>query len=417
MTAARMSELRTSLIGALLVSLGPISMALYTPAMPELVHAFGTTESLIKLTLSLYFGGFALAQLVAGTLSDAWGRRKVTLIFMAIYLAGSLMAALAPTVEVLLAGRLVQGIGASAGMTVARAIVRDQFTGDRAAGIMNLIGMMLAIGPALSPTIGGIALGLFGWQSIFLIMVVFGAAACMISAVSLRETIVPDPAMLRVRPILSAYREVLTDLRFIAGTLVVGGAVGALYTQATILPFILIGTVGMTPAEFGMGMLMQSGMFLAGTMVVRQGMKRFSSRQMILPGLVLIGLASAMLALSIFFWEPSYLSVMVPVGVYAFGIAFVNPYMMTAAIEPFPHIAGTASALMGFVQMGSGVVGGIICAAIGKPVLAMGTVIPAFGVVCILSYIVYVIAVRAKAGREEIVAGEAEAAMERQAAE
>src|SRR5690606_5075504 len=119
-----------------------------------------------------------------------------------------------------------------------------------------------------------------------------------------------------------------TDLRFIAGTLVVGGAVGALYTQATILPFILIGTVGMTPAEFGMGMLMQSGMFLAGTMVVRQAMKRFSSRQMILPGLVLIGLASAMLALSIFLWEPSYLSVMVPVGIYAFGIAFVNPYMM-----------------------------------------------------------------------------------------
>lgn len=419
MTAQRMTEFRTTLIGALLVALGPVSMALYTPAMPELVHAFGSTESMIKLTLSLYFGGFAAAQLVAGTLSDAWGRRRVTLIFMAIYLAGSLMSALAPSVEVLLTGRLIQGIGASAGMTVARAIVRDQFTGDRAAGIMNLIGMMLAIGPAISPTLGGLALGLWGWQSIFLMMVVFGAAACLICYASLKETVVPDPDMLRLRPILAAYREVLSDPRFLSGTLVIGGAVGALYTQATVLPFILIGTVGMTPAEFGLGMLMQSGMFLLGTIVVRQGLKRFHARQIVLPGLILIGIASVLLALSVHYITPSYLSIMLPVGLYAFGIAFINPYMMTAAIAPFPHIAGTASALMGFVQMGSGVVGGIICAAIGMPLLAFGTVIPAFGAVCLLSYAVYVVAVRAKAGAQdaEIAAEDVAVSMERQAAE
>ena len=158
MTAARMSERRTSIIGAFLVALGPISMALYTPAMPELVHAFSSTDSAIKLTLSVYFAGFALSQLVSGTMSDVLGRRPTTLLFMAIYLAGSLMSAFAPTVEILLAGRLVQGIGASVGMTVARAIVRDQFTGVEAARIMNMIGMMLAIGPAISPTLGGICL-------------------------------------------------------------------------------------------------------------------------------------------------------------------------------------------------------------------------------------------------------------------
>lgn len=389
MTAQRMSELRTALIGALLVALGPVSMALYTPAMPELVHAFGTTESLIKLSLSVYFVGFAVAQLAAGTLSDAWGRRRVTMIFMAIYLAGSLMAALAPNVETLLAGRLIQGIGASAGMTVARAVVRDQFTGDRAAGIMNLIGMMLAVGPAISPTLGGLALGLFGWQSIFLMMVAFGALALFVCYGALKETVVPDPAMLRLGPLALAYREVLSDPRFLSGTLVVGGAVGALYTQATVLPFILIGTVGMTPAEFGAGMLMQSGLFLLGTLTVRQLLKRFSSRELVVPGLVIIGLGSAAIAISTHFVEPSFLSIMLPVGIYAYGIAFVNPYMMTAAIAPFPHVAGTASALMGFVQMGSGVVGGVICAVIGMPLIAFGTVIPTFGLVCILSYIVY----------------------------
>ena len=106
----RMSERRTSIIGAFLVALGPVSMALYTPAMPELVRAFSSSEAAIKMTLSLYFAGFAFAQLVSGTLSDVIGRRRATLIFMAIYLVGSLMAAFAPSVAVLLAGRLVQGL-------------------------------------------------------------------------------------------------------------------------------------------------------------------------------------------------------------------------------------------------------------------------------------------------------------------
>ncbi len=113
MAPQRMSERRTSLIGALLTTIGPVSMAIYTPAMPELVHAFGTSDAAIKLSLSLYFFGFAFAQLLAGPFSDAFGRRIATLSFLGIYLLGSLFAAFAPSVELLLAGRLVQGIGAS----------------------------------------------------------------------------------------------------------------------------------------------------------------------------------------------------------------------------------------------------------------------------------------------------------------
>ncbi|MBL0374670.1 multidrug effflux MFS transporter [Rhizobium sp. KVB221] len=395
MTAARMSEARTSIIGAFLVALGPISMALYTPAMPELVSAFGTTDGMIKLTLSLYFGGFAISQLIAGSLSDAFGRKPVTMAFMAIYLIGSLMSAFAPTVHVLLAGRLIQGIGAAAGMTVSRAIVRDQFTGDKAASIMNLIGMMLAVGPALAPTIGSIALGLAGWRSIFFVMLGFSATACLIAYVFLEETSVPDRSKARIGPLTAAYKEVLTDSRFVSATLVIAGAVGVLYTLAAILPFILIDRVGLTPLQFGIGMLMQSGMYFAGSVAVRLLLARFTASQLIVPGLTLIGIGSAAVALSIALLPLGFLSVMVPVAVFAFGIAFITPSMMTAAIAPFPHIAGTASALMGFVQMGSGLVGGLICAAIGTPVLAMATVIPSFGLVSIISFLVYRAAIRA----------------------
>lgn len=395
MTAGRMSEARTSIIGAFLVALGPISMALYTPAMPELVEAFGTTESMIKLTLSLYFGGFACGQLVSGTLSDAFGRRPVTIGFMAIYLIGSLLAAFAPTVEVLIAGRLVQGIGASAGMTVARAIVRDQFTGNKSAAIMNLMGMMLAVGPALAPTIGSIALETFGWQSIFFIMVAFSIAACFMVGFAMEETTVPDIGKARPGPILAGYAEILTDLRFVSGSLVIGGAIGILYTLASVLPFVLIDRVGLTPLQYGLGMLLQSGSYFVGSIVVRSLLKRMAASSLMSPGLVLIAIGSGGLVAAIHFLPLSFLSVMLPVGLCAFGIAFVTPYMMTAAVAPFPRIAGTAAAMMGFVQMASGLVGGMICAVIGAPVFALQIVIPAFGVVAIMSYGVYLAAIRA----------------------
>ncbi|MCO5154610.1 MULTISPECIES: multidrug effflux MFS transporter [unclassified Shinella] len=389
MTTARMSERRTSIIAAFLVALGPVSMALYTPAMPELVRAFSSTESAIKLTLSLYFAGFALSQLVSGTMSDVLGRRKTTLIFMTVYLAGSLMAAFAPSVGVLLAGRLVQGIGASVGMTVSRAIVRDQFTGTEAARIMNMVGMMLAIGPAVSPTLGGFALGVFGWQSIFFLMVGFALAACGAVYFCMAETTVPDPAKGRVGPILAGYAALATSRRFVSATLVMAGAVGALYGQATMLPFVLIGTVGLTPTEFGVGMLMQSGFFFAGTVCVRLLMRKVAPARIVLPGLCFIGIASILIALASHLVTPSFLSVMGPVGIYAFGIAFVMPYMMTAAMEPFPEIAGSASAAMGFIQMGAGFLAGLLAAAIGMPLFAFGTIIPAMGLMAILSYVWY----------------------------
>jgi DHA1 family bicyclomycin/chloramphenicol resistance-like MFS transporter len=392
MTVMHMTERRTSIIGAFLVSLGPISMALYTPAMPQLVEAFSSTDSAIKLTLSLYFAGFAIAQLVSGTMSDVLGRRPTTLLFMAIYLVGSLLAAFAPNVGMLLAGRLIQGIGASVGMTVARALVRDQFTGTQAARIMNMIGMMLAIGPAVSPTLGGIALGLFGWQSIFFLMVGFAMIACVTVYVFMAETTVPDRSKGHIGPILRGYGTLLANGRFLSSTLVMAGAVGALYGQATILPFVLIGEVGLTPTQFGVGMLMQSGFFFAGTVVVRMLMKKTAPANLVAPGLGFIGVASILIALGSNLLDPSFLSVMGPVGVYAFGIAFVMPYMMTAAMEPFPQIAGTASALMGFIQMGAGFLAGIAAAAIGVPLFAFGIIIPAMGLMAIVTYIWYRVA-------------------------
>ena len=120
---ARMSSRRVSLIGALFIATGPIAMALYTPAMTEVVSAFDTTNGMVKLTLTLYFAGFATAQLVAGPLSDALGRRPVIVGFMAIFAGASLLALIAPTIETLMTARFVQGIGASAGVAISSSVM------------------------------------------------------------------------------------------------------------------------------------------------------------------------------------------------------------------------------------------------------------------------------------------------------
>lgn len=386
----RMSERRTSAIGAMLVSLGPISMSLYSPAMPTLVQAFATKDALIKLSLTLYFAGFAVTQLFCGPLSDAFGRRRITVIFMLLYLAGSIAALTAPSVHWLLAARVLQGIGASVGVATSRAIVRDQFTGEASARIMNTIGIMLAVTPAVAPTLGGLLLAVSNWHAIFVVMVLFGLGVVAVTLGCMRETNIPDPGLIRPHALLASYRRIFGNPRFLGTSLALGGSVGALYTLATILPFVLIDRAGLTPTEFGLGMLAQTGMYFSGSVLMRMLIRRFSAfRLVVMPGLFCVGIGAVGMIASIALLPVSYLSIMVPVGFYAFGIAFIMPAMSTAALSHFPDIAGAAAAALGFIQMGMGLAGGLVCAAIGEPVLATQIVIPGLAAIAIAAYLYY----------------------------
>lgn len=384
-----MTERRTSMLGALLTALGPIAMAMYTPTMPRLVEVFSTSESAIKMSLSLYFAGFALAQLIGGPLSDAVGRRKATLVFLGIFILGSAIAAFAGSIGWLLAGRLVQGIGASIGAAVARAVVRDQFTGQEAARIMNTIGIMLAVGPALAPTVGGLLLASLGWQSVFLVLLGFGLLAAGCVFFLLAETAIPDPALARPSRLVGAYLRLLGDLRFATGSLVLMGTIGALYAQSTMLPFILIRMVGLTPTQFGIGMLAQTGSYFLGSVALRHAAPRFGGHGSAKIGLcfTLAG-ALAMLA-STHLLTPGYVAIMGPVALCTFGLAMVSPHVVTATLAPFPETAGSASALMGFIQMGGGFLAGSLAALVGTPLQAFGLIIPAMEILAVASYVVF----------------------------
>ena len=382
-----MSERRVGLIGAFMVAVGPVSMALYTPAMPEIVHAFGTTEAAVKLTLSLYFAGFAFSQLICGPFSDGFGRKPIILAFMTIYLVASVIALFAPSIEVLIAARFLQGAGAAVGIAISRALIRDLFHNDRAARIMNLQGIILAVGPALSPTIGGVIMEFAGWHAIFLVMVAMGVGVVLVTQFGLRETVSRDLTRIRPAALLRSYAALLGSGYFVLSSLVVAGTVGALYTLATVLPFILMNRVGLTATQFGLGMLMQSGSFFIGSLVVRVLLRKIPAPRLVPIGLSFVGAGAMGVAMLLRIAPPTFLSVMGPVAFYAFGIAFVMPAMMVAAVAPFPRIAGSASSMSGFMQMGGGLLGGTIAALIGDPVTATATVIPVMGLVAILAWL------------------------------
>lgn len=384
-----MSERRVTIVGAILAGLGPLSLSLFTPAMPEIVHAFATTEDAVKMTLGLYFAGFALAQLICGPLSDGYGRKPVTLAFLTIYLVGSLGALLAPTIEVLILSRLLQGAGAAVGLAVSRAIVRDLFAHEQSARILNLITLILALAPAIAPTIGGLVMEIAGWHAIFLIMVAIGIAAWLAISLLLVETVDRDPSRAKPMAVLRTYRKLLGDGYFLASSLVIAGTLGAYYTQATLLPFILMERIGLTPAQFGLAMLLQSASFISGSLIMRHLIPRYGAHRLVPVGLLFSTLGAAALALLLSLYEPSFVIVMAPMAAFVFGNAFVMPAMSVATVAAHPENAGAAASLSGFLQMGAGLVGTLLSGLLGDAVDGLSVVVPIMGLGALIAWLVW----------------------------
>lgn len=353
-----MSARRTAIVGGLMVAAGPLSITLYAPALPTIVGDLMTTEAMGKLTLSVYFGAFALAQLVCGPLSDRFGRKPVAIGFFALYVLGSLVAALAPNIEMLLAGRALQGVGVSAGVALSRAMVRDQFVGSESIRILTLINLILTVAPAVAPTLGSALLLVGSWHLMFVVMAGFGLAIIAMLALGARET-QPEAARAPLNPIqiLGNYRRLLASAQFMAPALLLAIAFGGFYGFSALLPFVLLDDIGLTPFQFAMTMLIQTGSFITGNLVAGQVERRASGLQMVRIGLVLLVLAGIGFAIGPRVFPDSLLAVMIPVGLWMLALAFIGPSTTAAAMAGFGTIAGAAGALTGVFQVGGGFVG------------------------------------------------------------
>ncbi|CAN7298525.1 multidrug effflux MFS transporter [Devosia sp. LjRoot3] len=350
-----MSGRRTAIIGGLMVATGPLSLTLYAPALPSLVTDLGTTDAGGKLTLTVYFAAFALAQLICGPLSDRFGRRAIGIAFFAIYVLGGLVATFAPSLEVLLLGRVLQGFGVSAGVALSRAMVRDLFVGREAIGILTLINLVLTVAPAVAPTLGSVIMLVGTWHIMFVIMAGFGLAIIALLGFSARETL-PEDRRVPLKPstIIGNYGRLLRAPAFLlpAGTL--AAAFGGFYASAALLPFVLIDQIGLTPFQFAMAMLIQTGSFITGNLIAARLSKHLDGWQLVAIGLVLIALAGLGYAVGPRLWPNEVLAVMIPVGFWMLSLACLSPSATAAAMSGFGEIAGSAGALTGFFQMGGG---------------------------------------------------------------
>ncbi|WP_323015406.1 multidrug effflux MFS transporter [Devosia sp.] len=377
MSSPAMSERRLGTVGAIMVALGPLSVAIYTPALPEIVTGFGATDAAGNLTISVFYIGLALGQLLCGLLSDGLGRRNVALVFFSLYVLAAIGCFFAPSISWLIAARALQGVGASAGLVISRALVRDMFTGQASSRILNMMAIIIAAGPAMAPALGSVLLAIGGSQWIFATMIVHGLAVLLLTGLFIVETVGIDLSRLRPMAMIRSMGVLLASRSFLLPALCTAGCAGAIYGQASILPFLLISHLGITPQQFGVGMFLQSGVYMLASLWTRWLMRRFPAPQLVPWGAAIVLLGAACLVAGTLWLEPNFWTVMLPVALYAFGYAHAAPAVMTAAFAAHPDRAGAASALHGFMQIGTGFCIGLLATLFPSPVLAMGVLIPA----------------------------------------
>ncbi|WP_160297844.1 multidrug effflux MFS transporter [Devosia chinhatensis] len=355
-----MSARRTALIGGLMVATGPLSLTLYTPALPTIVADFATNDAAGKLSLTVYFAAFALAQLICGPLSDRFGRRGVGMAFFAIYVLGSLIAAIAPSLEVLFLGRFVQGFGVSAGVALSRAMVRDQFVGSQAIRILTMVNLILTVTPAVAPTLGSVILLFGSWHLMFVVMAGFGLAILALLGTSARETLPPENRQpINLRVILGNYRRLLMAPDFVFPALLLCLTFSGFHGFTALLPFILIDELGLTPFQFAMAMLVQTAAFILGNLVTGYLSTRIAGDRLVTIALVLLALSGLAFGILPRLYPLSILAIMAPVGIWMLGLAFISPSATTAAMAGFGAIAGAAGAMSGFFQVGGGFLGSL----------------------------------------------------------
>jgi MFS transporter, DHA1 family, multidrug resistance protein len=332
-----------------LVAMGVASMALYVPSLPAIRAEFGVLPSDTQITLTLFFLGFSFGQLLFGPLSDRFGRRPVLLIGLSLYMVISLSCAFATSIEMLQVGRFFQGFVACVGPVVGRAVVRDAFSGKAAAAAFSVLGTALAVVPAIAPILGGQIQTHIGWRASFYLLAALSLILLIVCAFRLTESLIhKNPDAIKPVRLIKIYAHLLTSPYFMGNVLVSGLAFAGFFAYFTEAPFLFIGELGLREDAFGAMMLFTvtgyaSGSFLSGKLVPRLGSRRvvFIGCGFLLVGSGLLLLLSGTLSL---------VNVIAPMSLYTIGFGMVIPGSMAEALRPFPRVAGSASAVLGFFQ-------------------------------------------------------------------
>jgi len=335
-----------------LLMLQPLATDLYLPTLPGIAGYFGVGVATAQWTLSIFVATFGAWQLVAGPLSDRFGRYPVVVAGALVYCAASVLAMLAPTIEVLIGARLLQAAGACSCLVGARGIVRDLRSPTEGARLLASASTIMSIAPLAGPVIGAYLFVAFGWRSAFAVLAAFSLLLAAVAATRLAETNRRrNPDALRLQPMLRTYLEVARSPAFRAYTLASTATYGGLFAFISGSSFVLMKVLGISAVAFGASFATMVAGYLIGTLVCSRLVTHRGLQQTVCAGAALQAVAGMAMAALAAAGVHVPASIVAPMFFYGIAHGMIQPPAQAGAMAPFPHSAGAAAALMGFVMM------------------------------------------------------------------
>ncbi|MFF8229754.1 multidrug effflux MFS transporter [Streptomyces caelestis] len=346
----RTGLLVTFLLGSL-TAVPPLAMDMYLPALPEVTRALHAPAATVQLTLTTCLAGMALGQLVVGPMSDRWGRRRPLLAGLGVFIVATVLCALAPTVELLVAFRLAQGLAGAAAIVIARAVVRDLYDGMAMARFFSTLMLISGVAPIVAPLIGGQVLRVTDWRGVFVVLTVIGILIGALVWTRLPETLPPaERHSGGVGEALRSMRGLLADRSFAGYTLTGGFAFAALFAYISASPFVIQEIYGASPQTFSLLFGVNSvGLVLVGQINGKVLVGRVSLDRVLGIGLAVVTTAAtALLLMSLgVFGEVPLAPVAVALFVLMSAMGITLPNTQALALMRTKHAAGSASALLG----------------------------------------------------------------------
>ena len=380
-TMLRPGTFALTVLLAALSAIGPLTTDMYLPSLPDIARLLGASTAQTQLTISSYLVGFAVGQIFYGPLADRHGRKPVLIGAMALYCAASLVCALSTSIEMLIAARALQALGGAGGIVLARAIVRDLYSGARAGRELSLIGAVMALAPVLAPLIGGVLQTALGWRSVFFTLVVAGLAGAAIVWPLMPETL-SQRAAHPVTPasMLKSYRVVARNPAYLAYLGIASTSFAGLFAWISGSSFVLQYLYGLTPFQFGVAFAVGSAGYMAGTTLAARLVMRHELDRTLGYGAAAMAAGGIAMVLAVGFGLASAAALVLPMALYLAGLGMVLPQAIAGAMTPFPERAGAASALLGFVQQSTAALcGALVGVLLGSTAWPLAGMIAAMG--------------------------------------
>jgi DHA1 family bicyclomycin/chloramphenicol resistance-like MFS transporter len=344
-----------SLLALIAVSmLSPFATTVIVPAMPAIQANYRSDYGTVQLTLSFFLASIALAQIIIGPLSDRFGRRPVLIAGLGIFVVSSVFAALAPTIESLIAFRVLQGASGSAGIVLGRAIIRDLFERRKAASMIGYVTMGFAVAPMLAPLTGGILQETFDWTAIFWFMAGFGVICLAIAWIDIGETNLAPSKRIDFSTLFGNFRELIGSSDFLLFTACASLTSAVFFSYLGGAPYISDRLLGLSPTAYGSWFILITGGYAIGNFLSGRYAERFGVAWMIIVGSVLNVFAVSVMAGLFANYLVTPVSLFLPMCIAGIGNGLVLPSAIAGAISVRPDIVGAASGLAGSVQVGSG---------------------------------------------------------------